>query len=150
MVISFIYGHFGVFSYTKGIIIAMARVVIHSSIFTLPSLYSWGFFFFFILTGKTPSPYHGSVQLLLAKHSLKKSAFLDNLHLKFSARITSIFNPISQGMTAGCPASRRGQDTAVPKQGSGLAQHHFRKPGAGGCSPPELPYSARPGPAGLI
>lgn len=93
--------------------------------FTLPSLYSWGFFFHF--NWKKPKSLSRVCAAPLSQAWPEKSACLDSLHLKFSASITSIFNPISPGEAAGCLAFRRGQERGGPwtqlytNRGFGLA-----------------------------
>lgn len=94
----FIHGHSGVFYYTKAKIIAMARVVIHSCIFYCTITLELGFIFHF--TWKNPKSLSWVCAAPLSQAQPGISAFLDNLHLKFSARITSIFNPVSPGVAS--------------------------------------------------
>lgn len=114
----FIHGHFGVLSYTKAKIIAMTRVVIHSSILYHHFI---GGDFFFHFTWKKPKSLSWVCAAPLSQAQPEKSAFLDNLHLKFSARITSILTPSPGG---GCLASQpQLQDTRAP----GWQQHRLGK-----------------------
>lgn len=89
--------------------------------------------FFFILIGKNPSLYHGSVQLLLAKHGLKKVPALIAFIWSSRQALHQYLTPSLRGQAAGCLASRRGQERGGPwtqlytNRGFGLATASVQK-----------------------